>query len=57
MGIGDKIKNSAQDAQGKMKEKAGDAKDDDSMKTEGQADQSEASVKKAGENVKDAFSS
>jgi len=55
MSLGDKVKNAAEDAQGKAKEKIGDAKGDDSLKAEGQADQTSANVKKAGENVKDAF--
>lgn len=53
MGIGDKIKNSAQDLAGKAKEAAGDAKNDERLKAEGQGDQGSAAAKKAGENVKD----
>lgn len=55
MSLADKAKNAAEDAAGKGKETLGDAKDDESMKAEGKSDQSKASVKKAGENVKDAF--
>lgn len=55
MGIADKAKNAAEDLKGKGKEAAGDATGDDSTKAEGQADQGKASVKKAGEDVKDAF--
>lgn len=55
MGLDDKIKNAAQDAAGKVKEARGDHKGDPDLKAEGQNDQSAASVKKAGENVKDAF--
>lgn len=55
MGLADKVKNAAQDALGKAKEAAGDAKGDDSLKAEGKADQTEASAKKTGENVKDVF--
>ncbi|GAA1906524.1 CsbD family protein [Nocardioides lentus] len=55
MGIGDKISNAAEDLKGKAKEAIGDAKNDDSLKAEGKADQTKADTKKAGENVKDAF--
>lgn len=55
MGADDKIKNAAQDIAGKAKEFVGDVTGDDKKKAEGKADQAGASVKKAGENVKDAF--
>lgn len=55
MGIADKAKNATEDLAGKAKEATGDAKNDDGMKAEGKADQSKASAKKAGENVKDVF--
>lgn len=55
MGIGDKAKNAAEDLAGKAKEAIGDAKNDDEMKAEGKADQTKASVKKTGEDVKDVF--
>ncbi|MDQ2849831.1 MAG: CsbD family protein [Actinomycetota bacterium] len=55
MGIADKAKNAAQDLGGKGKEAAGKVTGDDSTTAEGQADQSKASVKKAGENIKDVF--
>jgi uncharacterized protein YjbJ (UPF0337 family) len=51
----DKLKNQAESLKGKAKEAAGDARDDESMKAEGRADQQAADVKQAGENVKDAF--
>ena len=57
MGIGDKAKNAAEDLSGKGKEGVGDATGDDKLKAEGQTDQSKASLKKAGDNVKDAFKS
>jgi uncharacterized protein YjbJ (UPF0337 family) len=41
--------------QGKAKEAAGKATDDESLEAEGQMDQSKADVKQAGEKVKDAF--
>jgi uncharacterized protein YjbJ (UPF0337 family) len=56
MGLDDKIKNAAEDAQGKVKEAAGRATDDHSLENEGRADQSKSSLKQAGEKVKDAFS-
>ncbi len=55
MGLMDKAKNAAQGLQGKGKKAAGDATNDKSMQAEGQSDQSKASAKKAGENVKDVF--
>ncbi|WP_071606423.1 CsbD family protein [Luteipulveratus halotolerans] len=55
MGFTDKIKNAADDVAGKAKEALGDAKGDESLQAEGKGDQAEASVKKAGENIKDAF--
>lgn len=55
MGLSDKAKNAAQDAVGKAKEAVGDAKNDDRLQAEGNADQKKASTKKAGENIKDAF--
>lgn len=55
MGIADKAKNAAQDAGGKVKEAVGKAAGKDDLKNEGKADQGKASLKKAGENIKDAF--
>ncbi|MFP7761692.1 CsbD family protein [Marisediminicola sp. LYQ134] len=55
MGLDDKIKNAAQDLTGKVKEAVGEHRNDEDLKAEGQKDQSAASVKKAGEDVKDAF--
>jgi uncharacterized protein YjbJ (UPF0337 family) len=57
MGIEDKVKNAAQDAKGKLKEGLGKLTDDAELQAEGQADQAAADVKKAGENIKDAFKS
>ena len=56
MGLDDKIKNAAEDAQGKVKEAAGHATDDKSLENEGRADQAKSDVKQAGEKIKDAFS-
>ena len=55
MGLDDKIKNAAQDAKGKVKEGWGKVTDDPELQAEGQADQAADDLKKAGENVKDAF--
>jgi uncharacterized protein YjbJ (UPF0337 family) len=55
MGIGDKIKHGAEDLTGKAKEAAGKATDNERLEAEGKADQTKADVKKAGDNVKDAF--
>ena len=55
MSAADKIKNAAQDLGGKAKEAAGKATDNDKLVAEGKADQAKAGVKKAGEDVKDAF--
>lgn len=57
MGLGDKIENAAEDAKGKVKEATGKATDNESLEAEGDKDQTKASFKKAGENVKDAFKS
>ena len=51
----DKIKNAAQDLMGKAKETAGKVTDNEKLEAEGQADQSKAHAKKAGENIKDVF--
>lgn len=55
MGLDDKIKHAAEDLEGKAKEAFGKAKGDDQLEAEGKGDQSKADLKKAGENVKDAF--
>lgn len=55
MGLMDKAKHAAEDLQGKTKQKTGEATDDKSLQAEGQADQGKASVKKVGDDVKDAF--
>ncbi|WP_285363713.1 CsbD family protein [Microbacterium sp. LMC-P-041] len=55
MGLDDKIKNTAQDVAGKAKEAVGKVTDNEKLEAEGRADQAKADVKKAGENVKDAF--
>ncbi len=55
MGLGDKIKNKAAELTGQAKEKTGEHTDNEDLRTEGQADQSKAGLKKTGEDVKDAF--
>lgn len=55
MGMGDKIKNEAENLGGKAKEATGNATDNDSLKAEGQKDQVVADAKKVGEDVKDTF--
>jgi uncharacterized protein YjbJ (UPF0337 family) len=55
MGMDDKLRNKAEQAMGKGKEKTGEATDDQSMANEGRGEQSKADLKQAGEKVKDAF--
>ena len=52
----DKIKNKAEEIVGEVKEKVGDLTNNDSLRAEGQADQTKAAAKDAGENVKDTAS-
>lgn len=53
MGIGDKIKNAAEDLKGKAQEATGKATDNRDLEAEGKGTQSSADAKKAGENLKD----
>ncbi|MCA0435519.1 MAG: CsbD family protein [Actinobacteria bacterium] len=55
MGLGDKIRNAADDMGGKAKEAAGKATDDRDLEAEGKGDQAVSDLKQAGEKVKDAF--
>ena len=55
MGFDDKIKNTAEDLGGKATEAAGKVSGNERLEAEGQTDQAKADLKKAGENVKDAF--
>ncbi|MEV1142232.1 CsbD family protein [Micromonospora sp. NPDC049799] len=57
MGIEDKIGNASEEAAGKVKEGAGRATGDERLEAEGRGDQTSASVKQAGEKIKDAFES
>jgi len=55
MGLDDKIQNAAENAQGKAKEAAGKATDNERLEAEGRGDQASADLKQAGEKVKDVF--
>lgn len=55
MGMDDDIKHNMEDMKGKVKEGVGDATDNERLQAEGMADQASAKVKKAGDDVKDAF--
>jgi uncharacterized protein YjbJ (UPF0337 family) len=50
-----KAKNTGETIKGKAKEATGKATDDEQMQAEGQNEQTKADLKKAGDNVKDAF--
>ena len=55
MGMDDKISNAAEDLKGKAKEATGKATDNERLEAEGEADQTKANLKQAGEKTKDAF--
>jgi len=55
MGLSDKAKNAADDVAGKAKEAVGTVSGDHDLESEGKVDQGKSSLKKAGENIKDAF--
>jgi uncharacterized protein YjbJ (UPF0337 family) len=55
MATSDKVKNSAQQAKGKLKETVGRVSGDNKLRAEGKADRTAGNVKQAGEKVKDAF--
>lgn len=55
MGTADQAKHKVEELSGKAKEAAGRATEDDDLEREGQLDQAKASLKKAGEEIKDAF--
>ena len=55
MSATDKAKNKIEDLGGKAKEAVGNVTGDRETKNEGKVDQSKASLKDAGEKVKDAF--
>jgi uncharacterized protein YjbJ (UPF0337 family) len=53
MGLNDRVENKVQDLAGRGKEAAGAATDDDSLKSEGKADQAKAGLKDKVEDVSD----
>ncbi|WP_106815569.1 CsbD family protein [Microbacterium timonense] len=55
MGTGDDMKHNMEEMKGKVKEGVGDATDNERLQAEGMADQASAKVKKAGDDIKDAF--
>jgi len=55
MSEADKIKNAAEKAAGRLKESAGKIAGDKSLEAEGKSEQTKASLKQAGEHVKDVF--
>ena len=55
MGAKGKTKNKVQVVRGKLKEKAGDMTGNKALRAHGKAEQAQASLKQAGEKVKDAF--
>ena len=55
MSATDKVKDKAQEAEGRIKEGAGKALDDPYMEGEGKADKVSGNLKQAGEKAKDAF--
>jgi uncharacterized protein YjbJ (UPF0337 family) len=55
MSTDDKIANKTDELAGQAKEATGKASGDKDLQAEGQADQSSANLKQAGEKVKDAF--
>jgi len=52
--FGDKVKNKAEELKGEIKEKIGDATDNERLQAEGAAEAAAAKAKQAGEHVKDA---
>ena len=55
MSATDKIKDKAQETEGRIKEGAGKALDDPYLEGEGKVDKTAGNLKQAGEKVKDAF--
>ncbi len=55
MGLTDDIKHGAEELGGKAKEAMGKATDDRDLEADGRADQTKANLKKAADDVKDAF--
>lgn len=57
MAFDDKVDNKSEEIGGKVKESVGKATDNERLEAEGQADQTSANIKQAGEDIKDAFKS
>ena len=55
MGLGDKIKHTAEKVTGKGKEVAGDVSGNDKLKAEGKTQHAKAEMKQAAEKTKDAI--
>ena len=55
MSAGDKVKNAAEAAKGKVKETTGDATDNRDLEAKGRAEKTKADLKQAGEKAKDAL--
>jgi uncharacterized protein YjbJ (UPF0337 family) len=55
MNAGDKVKNAAEAAKGKVKETTGDATDNRDLQAKGRAEKTKADLKQAGEKAKDAL--
>ncbi len=55
MGTDDKIRNVADQVEGKAKEVAGRVKDDDDLEMEGKVERKKADAAQATEKIKDAF--
>ncbi|MBB6352058.1 CsbD family protein [Nonomuraea muscovyensis] len=54
MGTEDKFSNKAEELKGRAKENIGEVTGDEELRAEGRADQTESTLKQAGEKVKDA---
>lgn len=54
MGLGDDIKNKAEELAGKAKEAIGDLTGNEQAQVEGKADQAKATGKQVGQDIKDA---
>ncbi|GAA4467941.1 CsbD family protein [Phytohabitans houttuyneae] len=54
MSFADKAKNKAEELKGTVKERIGDATDNERMQAEGASERTAAKAKQAGEHVKDA---
>jgi len=55
MGVGDKMKNAAEAAKGKVKATTGDKTGNRSLKAKGRTEKTKADLKQTGEKAKDAF--